>query len=107
MVQVILFHTKYLVNLYGEPNSVCSETYLCIGYKQTQKLYSEIECRNMVDYIKTKFFRFMVFVKKKTQHCPSSVFQFVPLQDFSKSWTDAELYDKYGLDFLSESTSRR
>lgn len=85
---------------YGEPNSVCSETYLCIGYKQTQKLYSEIECRNMVDYIKTKFFRFMVFVKKKTQHCPSSVFQFVPLQDFSKSWTDAELYDKYGLDFF-------
>ena len=39
----------------------------------------------------------MVFIKKKTQDNPSSVFEFVPLQDFSKSWTDEELYAKYGL----------
>lgn len=39
----------------------------------------------------------MVFIKKKTQDNPSAVFQFVPLQDFSKPWTDAELYAKYGL----------
>jgi site-specific DNA-methyltransferase (adenine-specific) len=25
------------------------------------------------------------------------VFRFVPLQDFSKPWTDEELYKKYGL----------
>ena len=42
----------------------------------------------------------MVFVKKKTQHCPSSVFQFVPMQDFSKPWTDEELYNKYDLDLF-------
>ena len=88
------------VPFYGEPNSVCSETYLCIGFKQTEKKFTEEECKNMVEYIKTKFFRFMVFVKKKTQHCPSSVFQFVPMQDFSKPWTDEELYNKYDLDLF-------
>ena len=28
---------------------------------------------------------------------PSSVFQFVPSQDWSTSWTDKELYKKYNL----------
>jgi len=82
---------------YGEPNSVCSETYLCICYDQSDYKYSETECRNIVKYIRTKFFRFMVFVKKKTQHAPSSVFQFVPMQDFKKAWTDEMLYEKYNL----------
>ena len=26
-----------------------------------------------------------------------STFSFVPVQDFSKSWTDYDLYEKYGL----------
>lgn len=30
-------------------------------------------------------------------HITKSNFQFVPVQDFSKPWTDAELYEKYGL----------
>ena len=57
--------------------------------------------------MKTKFFRYMVFIKKKTQDNPSSVFQFVPLQDFTSQsdidWTksiadiDKQLYAKYGL----------
>lgn len=36
-------------------------------------------------------------MKKKTQNGPRGVYQFVPLQDFSKPWTDEELYKKYGL----------
>ena len=36
-------------------------------------------------------------IKKKTQNGPRMVYQFVPLQDFSKPWTDEELYAKYGL----------
>ena len=39
----------------------------------------------------------MVSIKKKTQDNPSSVFEFVPLQDFTKPWTDEELYRKYNL----------
>lgn len=39
----------------------------------------------------------MVLQRKNTQHNMSHVFKFVPLQDFSKPWTDEELYKKYGL----------
>jgi site-specific DNA-methyltransferase (adenine-specific) len=38
-----------------------------------------------------------VSLKKQTQNGPRGVYQFVPLQDFSKSWTDQKLYKKYGL----------
>ncbi len=79
---------------YGEPNSVCSQTYLIIGYNER---FSELICRNIITYMSTRFFRYMVFIKKKTQDNPSSVFEFVPLQDFNKPWTDEELYRKYNL----------
>lgn len=92
---------------YGEPNSVCSQTYLVIGFTEDNRL-TEIMCRNIVSYIKTKFVRYMIFIKKKTQDNPSSVWQFVPLQDFTSSsdidWSqsvadiDRRLYKKYGLD---------
>lgn len=45
-------------------------------------------------------FRYLVSIKKKTQHAFAQVYQFVPMQDFSKPWTDEELYDKYGLDMF-------
>ena len=35
--------------------------------------------------------------KKNTQHATQVVYQFVPMQDFSKPWTDEELYKKYDL----------
>ena len=54
----------------------------------------------MISYIKTKFFRYLVSIKKKTQHAFAQVYQFVPLQDFSKPWTDEELYSKYNLDMF-------
>lgn len=82
---------------YGEPGSVCSQTYLVIGWDQRKHTLSEVECRNIISYMNTRFFRYLVFVKKKTQDNPTSVFKYVPLQDFSKPWTDAELYSKYGL----------
>ena len=87
------------IPFYGEPNSVCSQTYLYIGkYKQNEKDITKKECENIISYIKTKFFRYMVSIKKNTQDNPASVFQFVPLQDFSHPWTDEMLYKKYGLD---------
>ena len=46
----------------------------------------------------TRFFRYLVFIKKKTQDNPSSVFQFVPMQDFSQSWNDKKLFEKYKLE---------
>ena len=45
----------------------------------------------------TKFFRLLVLLQKNTQDAPARVYSFVPMQDFSKPWTDEELYAKYGL----------
>ena len=47
--------------------------------------------------MKTKFFRVLVSACKISQHTPSNTYRFVPLQDFSKPWTDEELYKKYEL----------
>lgn len=76
----------------GEPNSACTETYLLIGPCKTKK-----EAQNVISYISTKFFRFLVLILKNTQHATKSVYQLVPMQDFSKPWTDEELYQKYNL----------
>lgn len=39
----------------------------------------------------------MVLLKKDSQNAAKGVYEFVPVQDFSKSWTDKELYYKYGI----------
>ena len=76
----------------GNPMEVSTETYLSIG-----PLKSKEEAENLISYINTKFFRFLVLQKKNTQNCPRSVFEFVPMQDFSKSWSDETIYKKYSL----------
>jgi len=55
------------------------------------------EAESVLSYFMTKFVRFLVGVKTITQHTPPKVFGIVPLQDFSKPWTDEELYRKYKL----------
>ncbi len=76
----------------GDPNSCCTQTYLCIG-----PFSSVVESKNVISYIKTRFFRFCIMMKKNTQDAMRGVYSFVPMQDFSKSWTDEELYAKYKL----------
>ena len=76
----------------GERNSCCTETYVVIGPYD-----DETTAENVASYIRTKFFRFLVMLKKTSQHAAANVYAFVPVQDFSKPWTDAELYEKYGL----------
>lgn len=85
------------VPFYGEPNSICSQTYICIGYDSIKHNFDKDICLNIISYIKTRLFRYLVSIKKKTQHTSSAVYQFVPLQDFSKPWTDEELYKRYKL----------
>lgn len=76
----------------AEPHSVCTETYVVSG-----PFSDKIICENVCSYINTKFFHFMLSLKKNTQDCLQKAFMFIPLQDFSKSWTDKELYLKYKL----------
>ncbi|MBP7846146.1 MAG: Eco57I restriction-modification methylase domain-containing protein [Candidatus Pacebacteria bacterium] len=82
---------------FGESNSVCSQTYLVIGYNPRAHKFTKKECENIISYISTRFFRYLVSIKKKTQNGPRQVYQLVPLQDFSESWTDEKLYKKYKL----------
>ena len=74
------------------PNSLCTETYIVVG-----PFNSEQEANNVLSYMKTKFFRFLVILIKSTQDCTQKVYQFVPMQDFSENWADEKLYKKYNL----------
>ena len=77
---------------FGDRNTCCTETYLVIG-----PFDSSNATNNVLSYIKTKFFRFMVLLRKSTQNATAKVYASVPMQDFSKPWTDEELYAKYNL----------
>ena len=70
----------------------CTETYIVIGPFKDKKT-----AENAYSYTQTKFFHLMLGLKKITQHTTNKVYQFVPMQDFSKPWTDEELYKKYNL----------
>lgn len=74
------------------PMSACTETYIVVG-----KLKTELEANNLAFYLSTKFIRFLIGLKKNTQHITSDRFEFVPIQNFDESWTDEKLYQKYGL----------
>lgn len=75
------------------PNEICTETYLRIGGFATR-----LEAENALSYLKTKFFRLLVGIKKTTQHSSTDTYSLVPMQDFSENWSDAKLYAKYQLD---------
>ncbi len=87
----------------GLPNDGSSDTFLSAG-----QFESETEPNNLRTYLKTKFFRALLGIKKVTQHCPPSVWAMIPLQDFTPAsdidWSksvhdiDLQLYRKYGLD---------
>jgi site-specific DNA-methyltransferase (adenine-specific) len=75
-----------------EPGTICTETYMLLSAFDDQN-----ECVNMLQYLKTRFVRALVAMVTATQHLSKANFRFVPLQDFSRVWTDSELYVKYGL----------
>ena len=81
----------------GEADSVCSQTYILIGYIPQKHQFTKEQCENIISYISTRFVRYLISIKKKTQDVTSASFQFVPVQDWSKPWTDSELYKKYNL----------
>ena len=74
------------------PGEICSETFLVIGPFDTKK-----EEQNCLSFSETNFFRVLLYFGRGTMQVSQDVFRFVPLQDFSKPWTDEELYAKYGL----------
>ncbi|MDR1871868.1 MAG: Eco57I restriction-modification methylase domain-containing protein [Deltaproteobacteria bacterium] len=74
------------------PGSVCTESYLVVGCYD-----SEEETLNLANYLKSFFCRFLVSSVLLTQNITKNKFCFVPIQDFSETWTDDKLYNKYGI----------
>lgn len=78
----------------GEPNSVCTETFLAVGCNSN---LTEEMCNNLSNYLKTKFARFLLSIVKNSQHGTKSTYRFVPVVDFSQRWDDKKLYKHFNL----------
>ncbi len=86
------------VTILGEPvvagpGSACTETYLVIGV-----CASEDEARNLAAYMRTRFVRFLVSLRKITQNITRDSYKFVPVLPMDRLWTDEALFKRYGID---------
>ena len=88
----------------GEPNTICTESYIMIGANLNLNRES---CEILSKYLKTKFARLMHSIAKASQDAIAKTYRFVPMQDFSInsdidcnkkiSKIDRQLYEKYNL----------
>ena len=76
----------------GEPGTISSETYLCIG-----PFDSKSQAESVLSYLSCRLTRLLILLHKPSQDTTRKVYTFVPTQKWTKRWTDAELYAKYGL----------
>lgn len=74
------------------PGDVITETYIILGHFDTYD-----EAKNCASYIQCKLIRYLVFLTLSSMHITKLNFQFVPDVDFSRPWTDEEVYRLYGL----------
>jgi site-specific DNA-methyltransferase (adenine-specific) len=85
--------TKFLSKpIIAEPGTACTETYIVAGHFNT-----EAEATNFAKYLRTRFVRFLVSLRKPTQDALKPVYAFVPDLALDQEWTDAKLYKRYGL----------
>lgn len=74
------------------PGTICNETYIVIGsYK------NKTEAENLMAYMKTRFFRFLLSLLVVSQDITKENYSFVPALDMSVRWTDEDLYKRYNL----------
>jgi len=71
--------------------SVCTQSYLLLRFN------SERAARSAQSYYATRLFRFLVSLRKITQHALHSTYAWVPVQPWNRTWTDDALYAKYGI----------
>lgn len=76
----------------GEPGSISSETYLCIG-----PFNSQTEAESVLSYLSCRLTRLLILLHKPSQHVTRKVYSFVPTQKWTRQWTDEDLYAKYAL----------
>ena len=74
----------------AEPGSVCTQTWIVAG-----PLASRRQAEHVARYLQTSFARFIVSLRKISQHAMRGVYRWVPQQDWDQEWTDELLYRKY------------
>ena len=85
--------TKFLSKpIIAEPGTACTETYLVAG-----RFATKLEAMHCAKYLRTRFVRFLVSLRKPTQDAARGVYGFVPDLPLNGEWTDAKLYKRYGL----------
>lgn len=85
--------TKFLSKpILAGPGTACTETYLIAG-----RFGTETEAVRYAKYLRTRFVRFLVSLRKSTQHATRDVYSFVPGVPPEQEWTDAMLYERYDL----------
>jgi hypothetical protein len=76
----------------GAPGTISSETYLCIG-----PLDSKDSAESVLSYLSCRLTRLLILLHKPSHNTTRRVYTFVPMQEWDRIWTDAELYAKYGI----------
>lgn len=85
--------TKFLSKpIIAGPGTACTETYVVAGHFR-----SETEALNYATYLRTRFVRFLVSLRKPTQDALRPVYAFVPDLPLDQEWSDPKLYERYGL----------
>lgn len=79
-------------SIIARPNEVCTQTYLAIGPFALKR-----ETESFESYYRSKFFRFIVSLRKITQDAGRGTYTWIPQQTWDREWTDRELYKKYKL----------
>lgn len=74
------------------PGTICTETYLVVGSYD-----EEAQAKNLVTYMKTRFFRFLVSQFMFSHHITKEAYSFVPVLDMNIEWTDEQLNRRYDL----------
>lgn len=76
----------------GERNAVCTATYLCVGPFESKE-----ETESATAYLRTRFARFLISLRLISQNSTQKSYSWLPQQDWDRTWTDVELYKKYGI----------
>ena len=85
-------HQIFNYPIIAGPGTACTETYLVINHYTSKQSASRLDA-----YLRTRLVRFLVSLRKNTQHIYSERFQFVPDLPMNRKWTDELLYEKYGI----------
>ena len=72
------------------PNMVCTDTYLILSVFDTKN-----EAENFAKYMTLKFPRFLLHETYTSMAISKENFRFVPYLDYTREWTDQELYERY------------